>query len=1120
MTRQMQAKAVLAQAPEEDEQPSLDRKLSLVERVPEQPQQDDATADRERQPGDRRAARDAKKAEKAQKQAEEAAGTPVYPGATAADGSPLTTVNSEPLKLALSQQLQGPRSRGNTGSFSENPPVQDQALMMYLGMQMQAPHMLPGGGGAIQHDPTTATTVMLRNIPNRYTREKLVERLDQGFKKDYDFVYLPTDFNSECNVGYAFINFRAPATCQRFMQEFNGVKTKDCLPGFGSSKVCEVTYARVQGRDANMGNLRDVKFIEKLTEHPEWQPLYLDDNDGQIPFTSTLTKEAGGRRSRLASRADSIKSPSASPGMTPMNAPPPPPMMMPPFGMSPFGMSPYASMSPYGMMAPNFLPPGVGVGTTVMLRNIPNKYTRTLLIDRLKRKFKGFFDFLYLPPNAQNTGNVGYAFINFRTPQHAAMFSASFHGVKASICLPGFYSNKVCEVSQARVQSLSQNMANFREKFAARNPDSQPDEEWFPICFDHKGNPLPVESITASAGQMSAGAQPFLPTQYPAVPAKALDSRALEKKMEAEATGHPQEKRSSGDYLMKRYSGETPTIGKPATTFDMVFATAPPNGFAASYEKTPQKNFVFLIPGDEELFLGGGALNGAVGKVLLEHGKQPIAFERDMDGKYVTVKEKERDVPKFDKAGCVYRRVHKALFPKARASRNTVIFGTSEDIAANSALSFSCARTYSDCDKAFGAAFLDVFKKDNRPHSNKNIGCVYTVGVLGKNAKAEGEGEVEAERAKYIKTDVHDFLNELYNIGENCTQIVLDYNATQDHSKDAAPAVEVIRFPIVSGGVFIHPEVTPREAALALIWGIHSSMGNASQATRIDVELMPGKDMQAAYDMYRQGALPSDWNTPEKKNIFQLIPPLVIPEGMPVLTVLPELIRKSSGGMTPGGGKRASGSNRNSRQGGRTTSSFGMQAGSPTHAANQAAAAATAAQMAQTHAAAAQLAAAQRNTTAAQQHASLASAAYQQAAHAAAQAQMAASASMYGAAYQGGYPRRSKGQGKGQDSAEIQRKAMRLQIEFYFSIDNLCKDTFLRSHMNESSWVSLDIISQFPKVKRFGANLTDIAVALNESTLVEVDPSKKLARLRDENTRAKFPKMPDEYRSLGSLNAS
>jgi hypothetical protein len=38
--------------------------------------------------------------------------------------------------------------------------------------------------------------------------------------------------------------------------------------------------------------------------------------------------------------------------------------------------------------------------------------------------------------------------------------------------------------------------------------------------------------------------------------------------------------------------------------------------------------------------------------------------------------------------------------------------------------------------------------------------------------------------------------------------------------------------------------------------------------------------------------------------------------------------------------------------------------------------------------------------------------------------------------------------------------------EYYFSVDNLCRDTYLRSHLDEEGWVPLAIICNFPTVAK------------------------------------------------------
>ena len=95
--------------------------------------------------------------------------------------------------------------------------------------------------------PPGITTVMLRNIPNKYTRSGLLTALvERGFDPagcDCNNLYLPMDAGSGCNLGYAFLNFTSHERALAFMQKFDGVR----LPSAGSRKVCSVVWANKQG---------------------------------------------------------------------------------------------------------------------------------------------------------------------------------------------------------------------------------------------------------------------------------------------------------------------------------------------------------------------------------------------------------------------------------------------------------------------------------------------------------------------------------------------------------------------------------------------------------------------------------------------------------------------------------------------------------------------------------------------------------------------------------------------------------------------------------------------------------------------------------------------------------
>ena len=106
----------------------------------------------------------------------------------------------------------------------------------------------------------TRTTVMIRNIPIKYSDEQLIEALEE-FKGKYDCLYMPYDFEKNGNKGYAFINFVNPLHILYFHDKFNGRK----WDYYESAKICELNCAHFQGINEIQKHAKNYKGIKKPT---------------------------------------------------------------------------------------------------------------------------------------------------------------------------------------------------------------------------------------------------------------------------------------------------------------------------------------------------------------------------------------------------------------------------------------------------------------------------------------------------------------------------------------------------------------------------------------------------------------------------------------------------------------------------------------------------------------------------------------------------------------------------------------------------------------------------------------------------------------------------------------
>ncbi|KAH9329222.1 hypothetical protein KI387_001330, partial [Taxus chinensis] len=105
----------------------------------------------------------------------------------------------------------------------------------------------------------TRTTLMIKNIPNKYTSKMLLAAIDEHHRGTYDFIYLPIDFKNKCNVGYSFINMIGPSQIVPFFQAFNGKKWEK----FNSEKVASLAYARIQGKAALIAHFQNSSLMNE-----------------------------------------------------------------------------------------------------------------------------------------------------------------------------------------------------------------------------------------------------------------------------------------------------------------------------------------------------------------------------------------------------------------------------------------------------------------------------------------------------------------------------------------------------------------------------------------------------------------------------------------------------------------------------------------------------------------------------------------------------------------------------------------------------------------------------------------------------------------------------------------
>lgn len=129
------------------------------------------------------------------------------------------------------------------------------------------------------------TTLMLRHLPNKYTRDMMLEELEaRNVIRDINFFYMPIDLRHRCNVGYCFVNVTSKEAVARFRAAFHGTR----LGQVRTNKTCEVEFGKVQGLDANIEHYRNNAVMYM---NDKYRPTLLE-NGELIAFPApTMTRD-------------------------------------------------------------------------------------------------------------------------------------------------------------------------------------------------------------------------------------------------------------------------------------------------------------------------------------------------------------------------------------------------------------------------------------------------------------------------------------------------------------------------------------------------------------------------------------------------------------------------------------------------------------------------------------------------------------------------------------------------------------------------------------------------------------------------------------------------------------
>ncbi|GAM29441.1 hypothetical protein SAMD00019534_126170, partial [Acytostelium subglobosum LB1] len=177
---------------------------------------------------------------------------------------------------------------------------------------------------------------------------------------------------------------------------------------------------------------------------------------------------------------------------------------------------------------------GLDRRTSLMIKNLPNRLTQANLADLINDQFANTYDFLYLPMDPVQKGNLGYAFINFTDYQTIIPFYSKFYNRTWEV----YQCTKKGDLTYARIQGKANMMQMLKPQQLNETDKTRPVSKEEQSQQQPTTPVTPISSVSFSTS-LQQQQQQQRQSRHSTLSSSALTSNQQQQQQQQERTSSP-----------------------------------------------------------------------------------------------------------------------------------------------------------------------------------------------------------------------------------------------------------------------------------------------------------------------------------------------------------------------------------------------------------------------------------------------------------------------------------------------------------------------------------------------------------------------------------------------------